>query len=106
APLALRLLPAGAGPSKRVRARRMIKVEHLTKYYGTTRAVENVSLDVPGGAFAARRGPNGSGKSTLMRVLTGYLSPTAGRVSVGGIDVADRPLAARRPIGAQTASEC
>jgi len=77
----------------------MIKVEHLTKDYGTTRAVENVSFDVPVGAVAALLGPNGSGKSTLMRVLTGYLSPTAGRVSVGGIDVADRPLAARRLIG-------
>jgi gliding motility-associated transport system ATP-binding protein len=77
----------------------MIKVEHLTKYYGTTRAVEDVSFNVPAGAVAALLGPNGSGKSTLMRVLTGYLSPTSGRVSVGGIDVADRPLAARRQIG-------
>jgi ABC-2 type transport system ATP-binding protein len=77
----------------------MISVEHLTKYYGATRAVEDVSFHVPAGAVAALLGPNGSGKSTLMRVLTGYLSPTAGRVSVGGIDVADRPLAARRQIG-------
>ena len=77
----------------------MIKVEHLTKYYGTTRAVEDVSFHVPAGAVAALLGPNGSGKSTLMRVLTGYLSPTSGRVSVGGIDVANRSLAARRQIG-------
>jgi len=77
----------------------MIKVEHLTRYYGTTRAVEDVSFHVPRGAVAALLGPNGSGKSTLMRVLTGYLSPTSGRVSVGGIDVTDRPLAARRQIG-------
>jgi len=77
----------------------VISVEHLTKYYGATRAVEDVSFHVPGGAVAALLGPNGSGKSTLMRVLTGYLSPTAGRVAVGGIDVADRPLAARRQIG-------
>ena len=77
----------------------MIKVEHLTRYYGTTRAVEDVSFDVPAGAVAALLGPNGSGKSTLMRVLTGYLSPTSGRVSVGGIDVTNRPLAARRQIG-------
>ena len=77
----------------------MISVEHLTKYYGATRAVEDVSFHVPAGAVAALLGPNGSGKSTLMRVLTGYLSPTAGRVAVGGIDVADRPLAARRQIG-------
>jgi len=77
----------------------MISVEHLTKYYGATRAVEDVSFHVPAGAIAALLGPNGSGKSTLMRVLTGYLSPTSGRVSVGGIDVADRSLAARRQIG-------
>jgi ABC-2 type transport system ATP-binding protein len=77
----------------------MITVEHLTRYYGTTRAVEDVSFHVPAGAVAALLGPNGSGKSTLMRVLTGYLSPTAGRVSVGGVDVANRQLAARRQIG-------
>jgi ABC-2 type transport system ATP-binding protein len=77
----------------------MISVEHLTKYYGATRAVEDVSFHVPAGAVAALLGPNGSGKSTLMRVLTGYLSPTSGRVSVGGVDVADQPLAARRQIG-------
>jgi len=77
----------------------VISVEHLTKYYGATRAVEDVSFHVPAGTVAALLGPNGSGKSTLMRVLTGYLSPTAGRVAVGGIDVADRPLAARRQIG-------
>lgn len=77
----------------------MISVEHLTKYYGTTRAVEDVSFHVPAGAVAALLGPNGSGKSTLMRVLTGYLSPTSGRVAVGGLDVADQPLAARRLIG-------
>ena len=77
----------------------MISVEHLTKYYGATRAVEDVSFHVPAGAVAALLGPNGSGKSTLMRVLTGYLSATSGRVSVGGVDVADRPLAARRQIG-------
>jgi ABC-2 type transport system ATP-binding protein len=77
----------------------VISVEHLTRYYGATRAVDDVSFHVPAGAVAALLGPNGSGKSTLMRVLTGYLSPTAGRVSVGGIDVGDRPLAARRQIG-------
>ena len=77
----------------------MISVEHLTKYYGATRAVEDVSFHVPAGTVAALLGPNGSGKSTLMRVLTGYLSPTSGRVSVGGIDVGDRRLAARRQIG-------
>jgi len=58
-----------------------------------------VSFAVGRGEVAALLGPNGSGKSTVMRVLTGYLSPTAGRVRVAGIDVAERPVAARRQIG-------
>ena len=49
--------------------------------------------------MAALLGPNGSGKSTLMRVLTGYFSPTAGRAQVAGVDVSERPAAARRRIG-------
>ena len=77
----------------------MIEVEHLTKYYGTTRAVDDVSFAVRRGEVAALLGPNGSGKSTLMRMLTGYFPPTAGRVRIDGVDVADRPAAARRRIG-------
>jgi ABC-2 type transport system ATP-binding protein len=58
-----------------------------------------VSFGVARGEVAALLGPNGSGKSTVMRVLTGYFSPTAGRACVGGVDVAERPVAARRQIG-------
>ena len=61
--------------------------------------MEDVSFAVAQGEVAALLGPNGSGKSTLMRCLIGYLSPTAGRVRVGGVDVDARPVAARREIG-------
>ena len=77
----------------------MISVEHLTKYYGTTCAVDDVSFTIGRGEVAALLGPNGSGKSTLMRVLTGYFPPTAGRVCIDGADVAEQPAAARRRIG-------
>ena len=77
----------------------MIVAEHLTKYYGATRAVDDVSFSVAQGELAALLGPNGSGKSTLLRMVTGYFSPTAGRVSVGGIDMGGAPLAARRRLG-------
>ena len=61
--------------------------------------MDDVSFSVPRGEVAALLGPNGSGKSTVMRMLTGYFSPTAGRVLVGGIDVGERPVAARREVG-------
>jgi ABC-2 type transport system ATP-binding protein len=77
----------------------VLAVEHLTKYYGATRAVDDVSFSVAPGERAALLGPNGSGKSTVMRMLTGYFSPTRGRVRVAGIDMGERPLAARRRIG-------
>ena len=77
----------------------MLSVEHVTKYYGATCAVDDVSFGVGRGEVAALLGPNGSGKSTVMRILTGYFSPTAGRARVDGIDVAERPAAARRRVG-------
>jgi ABC-2 type transport system ATP-binding protein len=77
----------------------LIAVEHLTKYYGATRAVDDVSFRVGRGEVAALLGPNGSGKSTLMRMLTGYFSPTAGRVLIDGVDVVRQPALARRRVG-------
>src|SRR5262249_1769839 len=67
---------------------------HLTKFYGSTRAVDDVSFSVERGEVAALLGPNGSGKSTLMRMLTGYFSPTSGRILVDGMDVAGQPAGA------------
>ena len=77
----------------------MISVEHLTKFYGATCAVDDVSFGVKRGEVAALLGPNGSGKSTLMRMLTGYFAPTSGRVLVDGVDVTERPDVARGRIG-------
>jgi ABC-2 type transport system ATP-binding protein len=77
----------------------VIEVEHLTKCYGALCAVDDVSFTVGRGEVVALLGPNGSGKSTLMRCLIGFFSPTAGRVRIGGVDVAQRPVVARRQIG-------
>jgi ABC-2 type transport system ATP-binding protein len=77
----------------------LIAVEHLTKYYGATRAVADVSFGVGRGEVAALLGPNGSGKSTVMRCLIGYFSPTSGRVRLDGQDVASHPVRARARIG-------
>jgi ABC-2 type transport system ATP-binding protein len=63
------------------------------------RAVDDVSFAIERGEVAALLGPNGSGKSTLMRCLIGFFSPTGGRVRVGGVDVGERPVAARREVG-------
>src|SRR3989442_2385100 len=77
----------------------MISVEHLTKYYGTYCAVDDVSFTIGRGEVAALLGPNGSGKTPLMRGLTGYFPPPAGRVCIDGEDVTEQPAAARRRIG-------
>jgi ABC-2 type transport system ATP-binding protein len=61
--------------------------------------VDDVSFTVGRGEVAALLGPNGSGKSTLMRCLIGFFSPTAGTVRVGGVDVGERSVAARREVG-------
>ncbi|MCL6566034.1 MAG: ABC transporter ATP-binding protein [Acidobacteriia bacterium] len=77
----------------------MIEVEHLTKRYGDTVAVEDISFRVERGEILGFLGPNGAGKTTTMRILTGYLPATAGTVRVAGFDVAEQSLEARRRIG-------
>jgi ABC-2 type transport system ATP-binding protein len=77
----------------------MISIENLTKYYGETRAVDNVSLEVRQGEILGLLGPNGAGKTTTMRVLTGYLRATSGTVRVKDIDIAEKPLAAKKLMG-------
>jgi ABC-2 type transport system ATP-binding protein len=77
----------------------VLDVQHVTKFYGANRAVDDLSFSVARGEVAALLGPNGSGKSTVMRMLTGFFPPTEGRVAIGGVDMADRPVAARRRIG-------
>jgi len=77
----------------------MIRIENLVKSFGAKRAVDGISFAVERGEVLGFLGPNGAGKSTTMRVITGYLPATSGRVTVGGHDVAESPLAAKRLIG-------
>jgi ABC-2 type transport system ATP-binding protein len=77
----------------------MIKIENLVKTFGAKRAVDDVSFTVERGEVLGFLGPNGAGKSTTMRMITGFMPPTAGRVSVGGHDVAQSPLRTKRLIG-------
>ena len=77
----------------------MIKIENLVKTFGAKRAVDDVSFTVERGEVLGFLGPNGAGKSTTMRMITGFMPPTSGRVSVGGHDVGEAPLPAKRLIG-------
>ncbi|MGH7990034.1 MAG: ATP-binding cassette domain-containing protein, partial [Limisphaerales bacterium] len=77
----------------------MIQVENLTKLFGTKRAVNGVSFSVGRGEVLGFLGPNGAGKSTTMRMITGFIQPSSGRVKVGGFDVVENPIAAKRLIG-------
>src|SRR5687767_11874744 len=76
-----------------------IRTDRLTKQYGPTRAVSDISFDVPRGQVLGFLGPNGAGKSTTMKMLTCYLTPTAGRAEVAGFDVYTHSLEVRRRIG-------
>ena len=77
----------------------MIKVENLVKSFGAKRAVDDVSFSVERGEVLGFLGPNGAGKSTTMRIITGFYPPTSGRVTVGGFDIVEDPLPAKRLIG-------
>ena len=77
----------------------MIIVENLVKTFGSNRAVDGVSFSVERGEVLGFLGPNGAGKSTSMRMITGFIPPTAGRVKVGGFDIVDNPLPAKRLMG-------
>jgi ABC-2 type transport system ATP-binding protein len=77
----------------------MITVEQLTKSFGPKLAVDNISFSVQKGEVLGFLGPNGAGKSTSMRMITGYLPPSAGTVSVCGFDVLDQPLQSKSKIG-------
>ena len=77
----------------------MIEVKDLTKSYGPRLAVDSISFSVPRGEILGFLGPNGAGKSTTMRILTGYLSATAGTATIAGYDVFRNPLEVRRRIG-------
>jgi ABC-2 type transport system ATP-binding protein len=77
----------------------MIKVQNLAKVFGTKRAVDDVSFSINRGEVLGFLGPNGAGKSTTMRMITGFLPPSAGSVTVGGFDIVEHPIEAKRLIG-------
>lgn len=77
----------------------MIKVEGLTKRYAGTVAVDNISFEVEKGQIVGFLGPNGAGKTTTMRVLTCFLPPSDGKVSVAGFDVLENPMEVKKRIG-------
>lgn len=77
----------------------MIEVKGLTKFYGTFRALHDVSFSVAKGEVLGFLGPNGAGKSTTMKILTSYISASEGTATVCGIDVHAQPLEVRRRIG-------
>jgi ABC-2 type transport system ATP-binding protein len=77
----------------------MIKVENLVKSFGPKLAVNDVSFSVERGEVLGFLGPNGAGKSTTMRMLTGFIPPTSGRITIGGHDMVEDPLPAKRLIG-------
>ncbi|PIE43384.1 MAG: multidrug ABC transporter ATP-binding protein [Gammaproteobacteria bacterium] len=77
----------------------MIKIQDLRKNFGSFRAVDGLSFEVAPGEVLGFLGPNGAGKSTTMKMLTGFLTPTSGHISVLGVDVLSSPLKAQRHIG-------
>ena len=77
----------------------MVCLSHLTKTYGAVTAVDDLSFDVREGEVVGLLGPNGAGKTTTMRMVTGFVPPSAGRVRIGGDDLVDHPIRAKRKIG-------
>jgi len=77
----------------------MIKVENLVKTFGPKRAVDGISFSVERGEVLGFLGPNGAGKSTSMRMITGFIPPTEGVIKVGGFDMVENPIPAKRLIG-------
>jgi ABC-2 type transport system ATP-binding protein len=77
----------------------MIRIEQLSKQFAGISAVDQLSFEVAAGEVLGFLGPNGAGKSTTMKMITGFLKPTSGTITVLGIDVLQDPLAAQRLIG-------
>ena len=77
----------------------LIEIERLTKRFGAFTAVDDVSFTVSRGEVLGFLGPNGAGKSTTMRMLAGFMTPSAGTARICGDDVVDKPVAAKRHLG-------
>lgn len=77
----------------------MITLENVTRKFGSFVAVDNLSMTVPKGQVLGFLGPNGAGKTTTMRMISGFLTPSAGKITVCGYDVAENPVEVKRHIG-------
>lgn len=76
-----------------------IVVNNITKFYGTQKALDNVSFTVNTGEIVGFLGPNGAGKSTMMKIITCYVPPSSGTVTVGGCDILEQSLEVKKQIG-------
>ena len=77
----------------------MVEIDHLSKFFGDFRAVDDISLTVSKGEVLGFLGPNGAGKTTTMRMVCGFLTPTSGTARVCGHDVVNNPRATKQVIG-------
>ena len=76
-----------------------IEVAHLSRQFGAVRAVNDVSFTVSQGEVVGFLGPNGAGKTTTLRMIAGFLPPSAGHALITGLDIAEHPVAAKRALG-------
>lgn len=76
-----------------------IKVENLSKFYGTQQAVKNISFEIKTGEVVGFLGPNGAGKSTTMKMITTYLTPNSGKIYVNNVDAEENSIEVRKKIG-------
>lgn len=77
----------------------MIALENVTRQYGSAVALKGISFEIPRGQIVGFLGPNGAGKTTTMKIITGFISPTSGTVTIDGQDVLEHSLEIRRKIG-------
>lgn len=77
----------------------MIQVENITKRYGSFTAVDKINFEIEEGEIVGFLGPNGAGKSTTMNMITGFIEPTSGRITIDGYDISKKPKKAKKQIG-------
>ena len=77
----------------------MIEVSHVSRYFGSFSAVNDVSFSIPTGQIVGLLGPNGAGKTTTMRMITGYLAPSEGQILIDGVDITQAPVESKKKIG-------
>ena len=76
-----------------------ISIQDVSKIYGAQKAVNHINIEIPKGQVVGFLGPNGAGKSTTMKMITGFLAPTSGKIEVCGMHVAEQPMEIRKKIG-------